>query len=227
MGLAFVDLDGTLLRGPSCEQAFIGRLLRRGALGPRQALASTAFVLRWGARFGRHVLRTNKAWLSGFEVSEIARLAADFDLAPRLRPVMLTELARVRAAGTRLVLLTGAPDFLAEPIGRAVGAELTCATLCARNGARYAAAPPLRHPFGAAKLALARRIAGERGMPLSACAAYGDSIYDLPLLAAVGRPVPVAPDRLLRAAAKAKGWRVLDDSSAQTAAWRARAGARA
>jgi HAD superfamily hydrolase (TIGR01490 family) len=227
MALAFVDLDGTLLRGPSCERAFIAHLLRRRALGPRQGLAAAVFTLRWAAPFGRHVLKKNKAWLAGLAVCEVERLAAEFDLSPRLRPGMLAALARERAAGTRLVLLTGAPDFLAQPIGRAIGAELCCATLCVRDGDRYASAPPSSHPFGAAKLALARRIAAEHAIALADCAAYADSIHDLPLLAAVGRPVAVAPDRALRALARSNGWPVLEDPSRQTAAWRARARARA
>lgn len=221
MSLVFVDLDGTLLRGASCERAFMARLARDGALGPRQGLAAALFVLRWAGVFGRQVFKKNKAWLTGLETAEIARRAAAFDLAPRLRSALCAELARERASGARLVLLTGAPDFLAAPIARAVGAEICCATLCAQARGRFTADPPLRHPFGPAKLALAREIAGRFGTPLALCAAYADSIHDAPLLAAVGRPVAVAPDRGLRALAKANGWRILQDPDGRTAGWRA------
>lgn len=220
MSLVFVDLDGTLLRGPSCERAFMAQLARAGVLGPRQALAAALFALRWAGRFGRHVFKKNKAWLAGLDADDVARRAAAFRFAERLRPALCAELARERAAGARLILLTGAPDFLAAPAARAIGAEICCATVCARAGARFAAAPPLRHPFGAAKLALARELAAQLGAPLALCAAYADSIHDAPLLAAVGRPVAVAPDRALRALATASGWRILQDSGGQTNGWR-------
>jgi HAD superfamily phosphoserine phosphatase-like hydrolase len=221
MALAFVDLDGTLLRGPSCERAFIAHLLRRGALGPRQLLAAAAFALRWSAPFGRHVLKKNKAWLAGLEAAEIARHAASFDMTARQRPQMFAELQRMRAAGHRLVLLTGAPQFLAAPLARTIGCDDCCATLCARAGSTYLAAPPLRHPFGHEKLLIAEALAAERGCALADCVAYADSIHDLPLLAAVGEPVAVHPDRALRRVAHERGWRIVDDAATSRAPGRA------
>jgi phosphoserine phosphatase len=226
MALAFVDLDGTLLRGASCERAFIAHLLRRGALGPRQILAAATFTLRWAVPFGRHVLKKNKAWLADLDISEIDRIAAGFDLTRRLRPAMLVELERARDAGRSIVLLTGAPDFLAAPLAAAIGADGCCATLCARTACAYGAAPPPRHPFGREKLLLAQALAAEAGCRLAACSAYADSLHDLPLLKAVGEPVAVAPDRALRRIAQASGWRILD-GVAMNRPTRSAAGARA
>lgn len=219
--IAFFDLDGTLLRGPSSERAFIAHLLARGALGPRQGLAALAFALRWAQPYGRHVLKKNKAWLAGLEVEKVERLAHGFDLTRRLRPAMQAELGRARAAGRSIVLLTGAPDFLAAPLAAAIGADGCCATLCAQAGAGYAAAPPTRHPFGEEKLQLARALAAEAGCALAQCAAYADSIHDLPLLSAVGEPVAVAPDRALERVARTRGWRIVADAAERPAERRA------
>ena len=46
------------------------------------------------------------------------------------------------------------------------------------------------------------------GVDASECAFYSDSVHDLPLLSAVGRPVAVNPDRRLRREALKRGWEI-------------------
>ena len=48
------------------------------------------------------------------------------------------------------------------------------------------------------------------GVPAEQCSFYSDSIYDLPLMEAVGDPVPTNPDLLLVRHAKRVGWRILN-----------------
>jgi phosphoserine phosphatase len=52
--------------------------------------------------------------------------------------------------------------------------------------------------------------ARKRNVDLLRSYAYADSISDLPMLEAVGRPVAVNPDRRLRSAAEERGWQVRD-----------------
>jgi HAD superfamily hydrolase (TIGR01490 family) len=211
MRLILVDLDGTLLDHPSSERRFIRHLARRGMLGPRQWLAAGGFFLRWTARFGRAVARKNKAYLAGLEQGRVAMAADAFVtgvILPRLQPALLDRLRRHAAAGDRLVLLTGAPDFIAAPVARRIGARC-CATVCRGRDGRYTASPPLRHPLGAEKLALARELAQDAGVELHRCVAYADSGDDIPLLRAVGRAVAVNPDRRLARAAARRGWEVV------------------
>ena len=216
--VAWVDVDGTLLAGRrSSEAGFMLHLLRRGCLGPRQGAAALGFLLRHLPAYGRHVGKKDKAYLTGLEVERVQALAAAYaerELAPRLRPALLARLALHRAAGTAVLLLTGTPDFLAEPLARRVGAEGCIATRCAARDGRFLARPPLRHPFGEEKLRLAEAWCRARGLDLARCAAYGDSRYDLPLLEAVGEPVAVAPDPVLAREARRRGWTVLDGAPA-------------
>jgi hypothetical protein len=53
-------------------------------------------------------------------------------------------------------------------------------------------------------------VAADSGYDLADCFAYSDSITDLPMLAAVGHPTAVNPDRGLRKAAVERGWPVLE-----------------
>jgi len=212
VALVFLDLDGTLLAGPGAERRFAGHLLHGGVLGPPQLLQAGAFALRWWVRYGRHVWKKNKAYLAGLDTEEVARRARDFVdavLVHELRPAMLARVSAHRAAGDACVLLTGAPDFLAVPLGRRLGLAHVRATGCARRGAVFSHAPPCPHPFGAAKLSLARALCAAEGVALDACTAYGDSIHDLALLSAVGHGVAVHPDGDLAAVARQRGWECL------------------
>jgi len=48
-----------------------------------------------------------------------------------------------------------------------------------------------------------------RIIDLAASYAYADSIYDLPLLEAVGHPVAVSPEERLASIARQRGWPIL------------------
>ena len=49
----------------------------------------------------------------------------------------------------------------------------------------------------------------ESGCSAADCSFYSDSIYDLPLLQAIGNPVAVNPDSLLKGVARKNDWTIL------------------
>lgn len=214
MTLVFVDVDGTLIAPPASEPDFILYLLRNGTLRARQLLAAGVFMVRQSRRFGVQTFKKNKAYLAGLDVGAVTALAQVFvvrTIRPRLRDWMLDRLAEHRRRGDRLVVLTGAPDFIATPIGGLIGADRICASRCAEAGGRFVAAPPLQHPFGVEKVRAATSICRELGVPLHGCVAYADAVDDVPLLTRVGRPVAVSPAPGLRRMAMAHNWEVLND----------------
>lgn len=212
MRIVLVDLDGTLLDKPSTERRFIRYLVREGMIGLRQWLAAGQFFVRWTLRFGRDVGRKNKAYLAGLDRERVALAGERFvasEILPRLHPPMLLRLSHHTAAGDALVLLTGAPDFIAIPVARHIRARRLCATQCELRDGRYATSPPPHHPLGWAKLDLALGLAKEWNSDLGECIAYADSGDDIPLLRAVGRPIAVNPDRRLTREADRRGWEIL------------------
>ncbi len=224
MACALVDVDGTLLGGPSTEVRFVFHMLARRRIGWQQALHVIAFSLRWSSRYGRHVFKKNKAYLAGLAVADVAAEAEIFvtqTLAPRLRPEILDLIAGHVTRGDQVALLTGTPDFIAEPLARLLGAHAVCATHCARQDGVYTAEPPLLHPFGDAKVILGRELCRQMHGSLSEAVAYADSIHDLPLLLQVGRAVAAWPDAALRTIALKGNWLILPQRPA-----RERAGAR-
>ncbi len=213
MTAVFVDVDGTLLDGPTAELLFAIHLAGRQRIGPRQIASAALFVPRWAGRFGPQVFRKNKAYLAGLAVEEVNALAEAFvrdDLAERMRAPLLRRLDAHRATGDRIALVSGTPDFIARPLAARVGAELWSATVLAQSNGAFTAEPPEVHPFGDDKVRVSHEMCAWFGCALKECVAYGNSIYDLPLLRLVGRPIAVCPDRRLERIACRDGWEILD-----------------
>jgi HAD superfamily hydrolase (TIGR01490 family) len=111
-----------------------------------------------------------------------------------------------KRAGHRVVLLSGALDFILEPFEDLADDVLT-ARLEEENGV-YTGELSGAPVAGEARARMLASFARRRNVDLSRSYAYADSISDLPMLEAVGIPVAVNPDARLRAAAKEKGWQI-------------------
>lgn len=138
---------------------------------------------------------------------EASAAAAELEAALRTPPVthaagqILVEVARLP---TRRLDLTGVLGTIAET----------------RDGVCTGAlAGDILH--GAAKAEAVRALASHEGLELTSCAAYSDSVNDLPMLELVGNPVAVNPDDRLRRDAQVAGRRVLDYRVGRKAARRA------
>ena len=107
------------------------------------------------------------------------------------------------------MLLSGTPQFVAEAIGKALGVERVIGSRCVAATGGSAPSHHARHPFREEKAALVAALAREHGVEATEVTAYGDSIYDLPLLRSVGTAVAVRPDEELADVAAAAGWEVI------------------
>ena len=141
---------------------------------------------------------------------ELADEAFDTVVRPELYQDGLSLLKRVKAAGHRVVLISGSPDFLLHRLAKLVDAdEVIGNRLEIRNGmATGRILPPL--VAGPEKARLIKDHAKEHGFDLEQCAAYSDSMSDVPMLSVVGRPCAVNPDFRLRTLARTHRWPVLD-----------------
>jgi len=125
----------------------------------------------------------------------------------RLSPAAVRRIRKHRAAGHRVVLVTGSADFVVAPL-TPLADEIVAATLREDGDGRFTGdlqTPPL---VGEARAAWLRAYARRVGADLSLSYAYADSMSDLPLLEAAGRPVAVNPDVALHRIAKARRWPV-------------------
>lgn len=117
--------------------------------------------------------------------------------------------ARHRAAGELVAIVTSATPYAARPLARELGIEhIVCTELEIDEAARFTG--ELRRPmcYGPGKIELASRMAVHHGFSLEEATFYSDSITDLPLLERVAIPVVVNPDTRLRRIARKRNWRM-------------------
>jgi alcohol-forming fatty acyl-CoA reductase len=111
-----------------------------------------------------------------------------------------------RAVGHRTLLVTGALDFIIEPI-RPLFDDIVCAEMEARDG-RLTGHLTTLPPIGEARALLLVDYADGHSVSLEESVAYADSASDLAMLEAVGFPVAVNPESRLSAIARRRGWHV-------------------
>ena len=115
-----------------------------------------------------------------------------------------------RAADVDLYIVSSTYAFMVRPFAEHIGARgFYGASLEVADGlCTGRLTPPLYHQH--TKAEVVRGLAEAHGYDLDKCWAFGDSVNDLQMLEAVGRPYVVGPSRELRRLADAKGWPVLD-----------------
>ncbi len=210
--VAFVDIDHTITRRSSVRR-FIGAGVRTGALPLRNLLSLPFYYLQY--RFGR--MRTDLGSrgfpeLEGMRREQLVRIA-EIGFERRLKDDIFAEavelIADLRAGRRTVVLATSSVELIVSPIARYLGIDHVLASSLEFADGRCTGRflrPPL---LGDEKRRAARAFARGRGVDLADCSFYSDSIYDLPLLEAVGSPVAVNPDPRLARIARSRGWRVL------------------
>jgi putative phosphoserine phosphatase/1-acylglycerol-3-phosphate O-acyltransferase len=213
-GAAFFDVDKTLLPGVSAEMLLVRGLLKGTIPGRFQSLP---FLVEWLRLLPQGITvarKANKAYLAGAQPDEVrawARKLFDEQITPRLGLRAGEWIALERARGRAIVLLSGMPDLLLEPFAERFRSDLAIGTpLEVGASGRLTGRRAGLHPYGAAKLAIARAIVDDRGWDPIACSAYGDHASDAYLLAWVGEAFAVDPDERLRREAVRRGWTILD-----------------
>ncbi len=121
-------------------------------------------------------------------------------------PAGMARVREHRALGHRTVLITGALDFVVEPL-RPLFDDIVCARLGEIDGRLTGRLDELP-PIGEARALVLADYAEAEGLGLEESMAYADSASDLPMLEAVGYPVAVNPEAKLAAIARRRGWHV-------------------
>jgi HAD superfamily hydrolase (TIGR01490 family) len=210
---AIFDVDGTLIG--SNVVSYYAWLRMQEIPRPLRPFWLAAFMTKipyyWGldkisrTHFNRAFYKNYRGW----EVDRAKHLGkasfSGFTL-ERIFPEALAELRSHKEAGHRVVLLSGALDFLLEPM-KDLADDVLSAKLQEEDGeftGELSGAPVA----GEARARMLASFARRRNLDLSKSYAYGDSISDLPMLEAVGNPVAVNPDKRLERAARENGWQV-------------------
>jgi HAD superfamily hydrolase (TIGR01490 family) len=122
-------------------------------------------------------------------------------------PAGIRRVREHRARGHRTVLITGALDFVVEPL-RPLFDEIVAAHLGVRDDGTFTGELVDAPPTGEARALVMADYAAAAGLLLTEAVAYADSASDLPMLEAVGHPVAVNPEAKLATIARKRGWHV-------------------
>jgi len=126
-------------------------------------------------------------------------------------PAAIRRVREHRALGHRTVLITGALDFVVEPL-RPLFDDIVCARMSTepdRHGRlRYTGQMTSVPPTGESRAQALFDYTAAEGLDLAESVAYADSASDLPMLEVVGFPVAVNPETRLAALARKRGWLV-------------------
>src|SRR5699024_7784024 len=213
-GAAFFDLDRTLVpraSGPALSAAMRETGLLSARM-PGEALVFGYFNLL-GESIGSIALARQAVLLAKGKPAdafdEAAELAADV-LEPMVGPFAKVLIEEHQAAGRPVVLATTTPEHLVRPLAERLGMDDVVATRYeVGEEGTFTGRTDGHFVWSMGKIAAVREWAEQEGIDLWESFAYSDSVYDAPLLKAVGNPGAVNPDPRLTALAMAARWPVL------------------
>ena len=212
-GAAFFDLDRTLLAGASGsvysdamrDSGFVGRSI------PGEKLLYTVFNTI-GETLPSMALARQAATFARGRARDAMREAGDAaagTLAAMIQPFAWPLINEHRHAGRKVIIATTTPYDLVKPLADSLGFDDVIATRYGVN-ADGTFDGSIVGPFvwAQGKLAAVRDWAAAAGVELSDSYAYSDSVFDTPLLSAVGNPVVVNPDPSMIVMAALRRWPV-------------------
>ena len=215
MEAAFFDLDKTIIAKSS--MLAMGRPLYREGLLSRGMILKSIYAqivyLFVGAdeakmdKLRETMLSLTKGWDQN-RIREIVLDALDDVVVPIIYAEARELIAEHRAAGRTVVIISSSPVEVVEPMARYLGADEAIGTRARLDDdGRYSGELEF-YAYGEHKAEAIRDFAVRRDIDLDASYAYSDSITDVPMLASVGHPVAVNPDRELARVAKERDWPV-------------------
>jgi HAD superfamily hydrolase (TIGR01490 family) len=223
---AFFDVDNTIMRGASLYQFARGLSARKLFTTrdlARMSWQQLSLRVRGSENAGHMASARDSAlaFVAGHKVDEIVALGEeiyDETMADRIWAGTRELAQRHLDAGQRVWLVTATPVELADIIARRLGLTGALGTVAESVDGVYTGRLIGGLLHGQAKPAAIAALAAREGLDLSRCAAYSDSVNDLPMLQLVGHPHAVNPDGELRAEARRNDWPVHDFRTGRRAA---------
>ena len=222
-GAAFFDLDRTLLRGSSSE-VFSNALRTAGLMSrniPGEKLLYSLFNVVGetlpSMALARQAVRVAKGHSRSAVVGAAEEVAEQ--LVALVQPLAHSVFEMHRDEGRLIILATTSPYDLVKPFADLLGLDDVIATRYGvlDDGDTYDGSLVGPFTWANGKVDAVRSYAAEHGIDLAESFAYSDSVYDTPLLSAVGHPVVVNPDPRMRVMASARRWPILSLSAQKSA----------
>jgi HAD superfamily hydrolase (TIGR01490 family) len=213
MPLALFDLDHTLLSGDS-DLLWCQFLVERGMLAKRYRESAHGIAERYvaGTVSPPDYCGFYASLTAGWSVADLEGLRTLF-FEQVVRPLIPADTRSLlqdhRACGDMLLLTTATNRVVSELTARELGVDHYLCTEVQTSEGRFTGGVEGLPNMGTGKLVRLRAWLAANGRDASElrrAVFYSDSINDLALLSAVGRPVVVDPDPRLEATALRKRW---------------------
>lgn len=209
---AFFDIDGTLMPEPSLEKRLFAGLRLSRAIPVRNYLAWLAEAIRLLPQ-GMTALRgANKRYLQGVSADRVSELMGTISFYEEAVERIIWHARQ----GHTVVLLSGTLEVLAQIAATALECELEVlglqtnvvirATRLVEVRGHWTGRVADRAMLGEEKSRTIKQFVLKKQMDSAQCYAYGNSLIDRVMLAAVGRPQVVNPGRDLAALANRCDW---------------------
>jgi len=212
---AFFDLDKTIL-GTTSSLVFTKPLYDQGLIKRADVVRSAYRQFVFSAGSADHVQMEKmrlylSALVTGWDVAQLKSIVQE-SLDDKVTPTVHAEAMRLisehKARGHDIVIISASGSEIVQPIAKLLGADIAIGTELEIFNGKYTGAITF-YAYGPNKAVAIKNLAAEHGYDLSKCFAYSDSVTDLPMLEAVGKPFAINPDSALREVATDRGWPVL------------------
>lgn len=209
---AFFDLDKTII-ATSSAFAFGREFMNNGLITKQEALemywAKTSYMLAGLSSEQMDSTRDQLTSLvAGWSEEEVRRITNE-TLHNVVTPTIYSEARELiqfhQAAGHDVIIISASATHLVEPIAEELGVTHVAATELEVIDGTFTG-NILRYLKGDAKADVITELATTQGYDLANSFAYSDSATDIPMLALVGNPVAVNPDRALKKHALENAW---------------------
>ncbi|MFO0723554.1 MAG: HAD family hydrolase [Myxococcota bacterium] len=217
VGAAFYDLDGTLVR-TNLVHSYLYNATHQPSLASTvmKTLGGVARIPMFWAVDQYDRVAFNELLFAQYESEyedRLRELAADHFkdvLKPAIYPGAYTLVSQSKKKGLKQVLVSGNLDIFVEPLAEHLGFDdiITNRLEFKKGRATGKLVPPVL--AGATKARFIQEYARDHDIDLLTSYGYSDSYSDYPMLAVIGRPAAVNPDRRLLRAARSFDWPVLD-----------------
>ncbi|UTW08559.1 HAD family hydrolase [Pseudomonas benzenivorans] len=215
MALAIFDLDDTLIDG-DCASLWSAEMAKLGWVDGDSFLARDRELMALYAE-GKLAMEDYMAFslapLVGRSAEEVAYVVEPF-VEEVIEPLLYSDatrcLARHRAAGERILVISASAHFLVSAIAARLGIDEVLAIELEQRHGGYSGRTQGVLTYREGKVTRLQRWLEQQGESLDGAYFYSDSRNDLPLLQRVSLPHAVNPDPVLRAHAEQAGWPILN-----------------
>lgn len=212
---AFFDLDKTIL-GTTSSLVFTRPLYDQGLIKRADVVRSAYQQFLFTTASSDHAQMEKmreylSALVTGWDVQQLTDIVLE-TLSDRITPTVHLEalelIASHKAAGRDVIIVSASGSEIVKPVAELLGADDAIATELEIFNGKYTGEITF-YAYGENKAIAMREYALAHGYDLSQSYAYSDSVTDLPMLEAVGKPTAVNPDPALRTVASERSWPVL------------------